>query len=180
MKFFLWPLGIWLLALLNARAAVLSAAAATLSLLLLLPFTGLDEFARLMMDLGRAFDQDGYSSYGLLVRLGVSDALARGVTLAFGALLLGLTWRRRSFAIAIAASLALAPIVWLDYYALAAVPLAVARPRLSAVWLLPLTTWALPSSGIATDAGLGVGRVLLVFGIVLTVAAVGEAPRRSQ
>ena len=33
----------------------------------------------------------------------------------------------RSFALAIAASLALAPIVWLDYYALAAVPLAVAR-----------------------------------------------------
>ena len=79
-------------------------------------------------------------------------------------------WRRRSFALAIAASLVLAPIVWLDYYALATVPLAVARPRLSAVWFLPLLTWGLPSSGIATDPVWGVGRVLLVFSVVLWIA----------
>ena len=111
-KFFLWPLGLWLLALRNARAALLAAAAAAASLLLVLPFTGLGDFARLMVDLGRAFDQDSYSPFGLLVRLGASDALARGVTLAFGAVLLVVMWRRRSFALAIAASLALAPIVW--------------------------------------------------------------------
>jgi hypothetical protein len=174
LKFFLWPLGIWLLALRNAQAALLAASAAAASLLLLLPFTAVDEFARLMVDLGRAFDQDGYSPYALLLRLGAADALARLVAILFGALLLGLTWRRRSFALAIAASLALAPIVWLDYFALAAIPLAVARPRLSPVWFLPLTTWALPSSGIATGAASGVGRVLLVFGVVFWVAAVDE------
>ena len=43
-KFFLWPLGLWLLAIGNARAALLAAAAAAASLLLVLPFTGLDEF----------------------------------------------------------------------------------------------------------------------------------------
>ena len=51
-KFFLWPLGLWLLALRNARAALLAAVVAAASLLLVLPFTGLDEFARLMVDLG--------------------------------------------------------------------------------------------------------------------------------
>ena len=60
-----------------------------------------------MIDLGRAFDQDSYSPFGLLVRLGASDALARGVTFALGAVLLVVMWRRRSFALAIAASLAL-------------------------------------------------------------------------
>jgi hypothetical protein len=174
LKFFLWPVGLWLLAVRNTRAALLAAAFAAGSFLLLVPFTGLDEFARLMIDLGRAFDQDSYSPFGLLVQLGASDALARGVTLALGAVLLGFMWRRRSFAFAIAASLVLAPIVWLDYYALAAVPLAISRPRLSAIWFLPLITWGLPSSGIATDAYSGVGRVLLAFCVVLLVAARDE------
>ena len=141
-KFFLWPLGVWLLALRRTGAAFLAAGFVAASLLLVLPFTGLDEFARLMVDLGRAFGQDGYSPFGLLMRLGASDATARALTLLLGAVLLILTCRRRSFALAIAASLALAPIVWLDYYALTAVSLAVARPRLSWIWLLPLATWA--------------------------------------
>ena len=176
-KFFLWPLGLWLLALRRAGAALLAAGVAAASILLVLPFTGLDDFARLMVDLGRAFDQDAYSPFGLLVRLGAADSVARAATLALGALLLVLTWRRRSFALAVAASLTLAPIVWLDYYALSAVPLAVARPRLSPVWLLPLATWGLPSSGIATDEVWGVGRVLLVFTIVLAVAESGSSRR---
>jgi alpha-1,2-mannosyltransferase len=170
-KFLLWPLGVWLLALRRTGAALIAAAVAAGSLLLVLPYTGLDEFAKLMVDLGRAFDQDGYSPFGLLVRLGVSDTVARGVTLAIGAYFLVRSWQRRNFALAVAASLVLAPIVWLDYYALTAVPLAVARPRLSAIWLLPLASWGLPSSGIATDEVWGVGRVLLVFGVVLWVAA---------
>ncbi len=54
--------------------------------------------------------------------------------LAVGLALLAGVWRYRSFALAIAASLVLSPIVWLDYFALAAVPLAIARPRLSWIW----------------------------------------------
>jgi hypothetical protein len=169
-KFFLWPLGIWLLATERVRAALLGAALACASLLLVLPFTGLDEFLRMQLDLGRAFDQDAYSIFGLLSQLGANDVAARAVTLGVGATLIGLMWRRGSFALAIAASLVLAPIVWLDYYALAAIPLAIARPRLSWVWFLPLLTWGLPSSGIATDPVWGVGRVLLVFAVVLAVA----------
>jgi hypothetical protein len=68
----------------------------------------------------------------------------------------------------------LSPIVWLDFYALAAIPLALVRPRLSLVWLLPLLTWGLPSSGIATDPW-GVGRVLVVFAAVFVVAARNES-----
>jgi hypothetical protein len=179
-KFFLWPIGVWLLATRRSAAAVVAAGIAAASLLLVLPFTGLDEFTRMLVDLGRAFDQDSYTPFGLLVRLGVSEPAARALALAAGAALLILMWRRRSFALAIAASLALAPIVWLDYYALAAVPLGISRPRLSVVWFLPLATWGLPSSGIAAPELLGVGRVLVVFAIVFAAAERGHSARPSM
>jgi hypothetical protein len=173
-KFFLWPLGLWLLAVGRGSAAVLAAVVAAASLLLVLPFTGLDDFTRMLLDLGRAFDQDAYSPYALLVRLGAQDAVARVLSLGLGAALLVLMWRRRSFTLAIAASLVLAPIVWLDYYALAIVPLAISRPRLSPIWALPLLTWGLPSSGIAAPELWGVGRVIVVFAVVFYVAARAE------
>jgi alpha-1,2-mannosyltransferase len=176
-KFFLWPLGMWLLAVGRAAAALVAAAVAAASLLLVLPFTGLDEFGRMLVDLGRAFDQDSYSPFALLLRLGLPEPAARALAVAIGAALVILMWRTRSFALAIAASLALSPIVWLDYYALAAVPLGIARPKLSAVWFLPLATWGLPSSGIATPELIGVGRVLIVFAIVFVFAERGESRR---
>ena len=173
-KFLLWPLGLWLIAVRRTAAALVAAAIAAASLLLVLPFIGLDAFVRMLVDLSRAFDQDAYSPFALLFRLGVPESAARALAVTLGAFLLFLMWRKRSFTLAMAASLALAPIVWLDYYALAAVPLAIARPKLTAVWFLPLATWGLPSSGIAAPELIGVGRVLLVFAIVLLVAARDE------
>jgi Glycosyltransferase family 87 len=173
-KFFLWPLGVWLLATGRARAAVIGAVIATASVLLVAPFAPLDDYLRTLRDVSRTFDQDSYSLFALLTQLGASDLAARAMGLVLGGALLILTWRLKSFALAIAAALALSPIVWFDFYALAAVPLAIARPRLSLVWFLPLITWGLPSSGIATDPVWGVGRVLLVFAVVLLAAARSE------
>jgi hypothetical protein len=174
-KFFLWPLGIWLAARGRVREAVLAALVAALSLLLVLPFTGLDEYARTLLDLGETFDQESYSPFGLLVQIGVDDRVARGVGLALGAALLLACWRRASFGLAIAAALVLSPIVWLDYYAVAALPLAVVRPRFAAVWLAPLATWGLLSAGIGAGNGWGSARVLLVFAVVFAVVLRGEA-----
>ena len=53
----------------------------------------------------------------------------------------------RSFTLALAASLALTPIVWLHYLVLLLVPLAIARPRFSAIWLVPLLLWLTPLNG---------------------------------
>ena len=174
-KFLLWPLGVWLLATGRARAALVAAGVALGSILLIAPFAPLDEYVRTLRDVSRAFDQDSYSAFGLLTQLGAADVTARAVTLCLGAGLLLLTWRRQSFALAIAAALVLSPIVWFDFYALAAVPLAIALPRLSWVWFVPLVTWGLPSSGIATEPVWGVGRVLVVFTVVLAVAVRGES-----
>lgn len=179
LKFLLWPLGVWLVVTGRARAAVTAAVVAAVSLLLVVPFAPLDEYLRTVRSVTDRFDQDSYSPYGLLIRLDASNVVAHGVTYALGAALLVLTWRRRSFVLAIAAALVLSPIVWLDFYALAAIPLAIARPRLSAVWFLPLLCWGLPSSGIDTDPVWGVGRLLAVFLVVLTVAERSEPERRS-
>ena len=56
---------------------------------------------------------------------------------------------RRSFTCAVAATLALSPIVWLHYLVVLLVPLAIARPRFSLIWLLPVLLWVSPKPGYA-------------------------------
>ncbi len=147
-KFFLWPLGVWLAAIGKARETLVAAAVAGASLLLVLPFTGLDDYFRTLLELGDTFDQDSYSPFGFLVQIGAPETARarrdardrrRAPRCAAGA--------GRASALAVAAALVLSPIVWLDYYAVAAVPLALVRPRLSAVWLVPLATWGLLERG---------------------------------
>ena len=106
------------------------------------------------------------------------DARARR-DLVIGAALLVACWRRASLGLAVAAALVLSPIVWLDYYAVAAIPLAIVRPRLSWVWLAPIATWGLLSAGVGAGNGWGSARVLIVFGIVFAVIVRGERQAES-
>src|SRR5207249_12246693 len=52
----------------------------------------------------------------------------------------------RSFTFSVAAALALTPILWELYLLLLLVPLAAARPQFSAIWVLPVVLWVVPSS----------------------------------
>ena len=72
-KFFLWPLGVWLAAIGRVRETLLAAAVAAASLLLVLPFTGLDDYVRTLLELGRTFDQDSLSVFGFLVQAGAPE-----------------------------------------------------------------------------------------------------------
>jgi hypothetical protein len=173
-KFFVWPLAVWLFALRRIRGAALAALIAAGSLLLVLPFMGLVDYFDALSALGRHFDQDAYTVFGLLVQLGVGETAARATMILCGLSLVVGTWRFRSFTLAIAASLTLTPIVWLDYFALAAVPLAIVRPILSPIWLLPLLTWGAPGTGLGIGDPLQILRVLLVFTVLLGVAARAE------
>lgn len=173
-KLFLWPIGVWLLATRHVRAAAVAAMTVAASLLLLLPFTHLDEYAETLLRVGREFDGHSYTPYALATRLGLNDVVARVLGSGMGALLLVFTWRRRSFALAMAAALALSPVVWYDYFALAVVPLAIARPTLSLAWFLPLVTWGLPSSAIAASPW-DTALVLAVFAVVFWIAVDGRA-----
>jgi hypothetical protein len=174
MKFFAWPLGLWLLARRSFSAALLAIALGGSALLLVIPFTPLDEYVRVLLELGRAFDQDAYTIFGLVVQAGGSETAGRIATFAVGAALLAGTWRYRSFTLALAAALVLSPIVWLDYFAVAAVPLAIVRPRLSAVWFLPLATWGMSGAGYGTGDTAEIARLLIVFAIVFAIAFVAE------
>ena len=179
-KFLLWPLVVWLAATRRTRDALVAAAVVCASLLLVLPYTGLDAYLRSLLRLGRAFDQDSYTVFGMLVQAGAPESAARAAMLLVGGALLLATWRYRSFTLAIAAALALSPIVWLDYFALAAVPLAVYRPRLSWVWFAPLATWGLEGAGLGIGDFWHSARLLGVFAVVLGVALAAERAAEAE
>jgi hypothetical protein len=68
--------------------------------------------------------------------------LAPGIAACGAGMILGRTGRERSaMGICIAAVLLSTPIAWLHYFALLIVPLALARPRLSPAWAVPLAMW---------------------------------------
>ena len=132
-----------------------------MSLLLLLPYVSIDDYARSLLQLGRGFDQDSYTLFGLLVQSGSLGVGRADPDVGGRPVLLAATWRYRSFTLAIAAALTLSPIVWLDYFALAMVPLAIARPRLSWIWFLPLATWGLSGAGLGIGDPWDIARLLL-------------------
>jgi hypothetical protein len=177
LKFFVWPLGVWLAATHRYRATLVAVGVAAASLLLVLPYVSLDLYARALAQLGRGFDQDSYTVFGLLVQSGASETTARVAMWAGGLVLLAGTWRYRSFTLAVAAALMLSPIVWLDYFAVAMVPLAIARPRLSWVWFVPLATWGMSGAGLGIGDPWDIARLLLVFVVVLAVAFRDEPER---
>jgi hypothetical protein len=97
---------------------------------------------------------DSCSLVGVASQLGLARGAAAVMMVAVGGALLAMGWLygrrcddRRAFTCAIAAALALTPIAWVHYVWLLLVPLGLAQPRFSAIWLLPLVTWLVPRSG---------------------------------
>jgi hypothetical protein len=176
-KLFLWPLLPWLVATRRARAALLSvglAGAVTLVSWAAIGFDGLREFPSLVREATRVQEDDSYALAALLGDAGVPDWAATGASLAVALAALALCVMagrrgddRRSFTLAIVTTLLAAPIVWLHYLVFLAVPLAIARPRLSPVWLAPVALWFTPS-----DNGAWWQTVLafIVAGAVVTAA----------
>jgi hypothetical protein len=153
-KLLLWPLLLWLLGTKRYRAAMLSGAIATIGLLVPWAVIGFDGFLT-YPDLLRTA-QDIYALHGLsaatmlgALGLGAQAAtwvgLAAGTVVAMIAFVVGRKGRDEgSISLAVFAALLASPIVWEHYYALLLVPLAIARPRFSALWMtLPLFRIAL-------------------------------------
>jgi hypothetical protein len=122
----------------------------------LLGFAGLADYPHLLRILAEVEQAEGYSPIALGLSLGLPVGTARGFAVVLGGLVLAGAFvlaRRRdgdrlSLTASIAASLLLSPIVWLHYFVLLLVPLALARPRLTAAWvLLPLPFWFSTTNG---------------------------------
>ena len=152
LKLFLWPLALWLGVTGRIRTALLSCVAVAAFVLVpwaAIGFQGLGGYRDLLADVAR--QQDGsYSLAALAEQFDVATTFARTVSIAVAALLLFLALRaahesgrekrvrdRRSFTLALAAALTLTPVVWNHYLLLLFVPVAIARPRLSGLWVLP-------------------------------------------
>ena len=158
-KLLLWPVFVWALAMRRLRTVALAlglGALVTLVAWAVIGFAGLTEYPDLLERLSEIQSERSYSIVGMASTLGLSEGIGRAVTLAVGlALLVGcvVLARRgdeeRSFTCAVAATLALSPIVWLHYLVLLLVPLAILRPRFSLIWLLPVVLWVSPRPGYA-------------------------------
>lgn len=183
-KLFLWPLLFWLLAVRRTGTAAAAAGVGASSALLAwaaLGFAGLADYPELLRRLADAVQYDGYSIVALGIALGAGDGLSGAASVALGLAVLGvavLAARRRPadegtvFALVLVAALVLSPIVWLHYFALLLVPVAIASPRFSPLWLLPLGFWLIPYQ--ESDGELW--RILLA--LALLAAAVGAALSR--
>ncbi len=146
LKFFLWPVVAWYAVTRRLTPAMIALALAAASLLLVLPFTSLDDYVQLVGNLSDTFDQASYTPFALLVGLGFPDAAAKALTIALGLAVFSLSWNRRSLALAIAAAFLLSPIIWRHYFVVLAVPMAIAFPRLHPAWAIPLGFWLVPGT----------------------------------
>ena len=161
-KLLFWPMFVWMLATRRLRAAGAAfgiGVAVTVSAWAVIGFDGLLEYPDLVRRLSEIQSHRSYSIVGMASTLGLGEAVGRAVALGLGAALLA--WcvvlarqgdEERSFTCAIAATLVLSPIVWLHYLVVLLVPVAIARPRFSLIWLLPVLLWVSPRPGYADGA----------------------------
>ena len=190
MKIFLWPLTVWLAASRRVVAAAWSVAIAVGALLLswaVVGFRGFTEYPDLVRRLSDRMDERGYTVYALGVDLGLAPGVARAlwIALAVATLLATIALARRgddlrAFVLALTAAIAFSPIVWLHYFALLLVIVAVVQPRLGPMWFigLPLqvfiTTGVYNGSTFQTAAMLGAAALT----VALALSARSAVPRQ--
>jgi hypothetical protein len=168
-KLFLWPLVVWLACTRRASAFFLSLTFTVLWSVVgwtAVGFEGIGDFAETTRQNVEAFDQDGVSVAAVAASLGLSGS--RYIALAAGLVALGVATARRrrdveTFTWALIAALLASPIVWMHYFALLLIPLALVTPRWTLIWLLPFATFPL-----AVDAPVGVLFVLAIGAWVTT------------
>ncbi len=144
-KLFLWPLLVWLLATRRYRSfavALASVAAGVLGPWALIGFDGIMTYPDLLQLAEEIYATHSYSVATIFSALGADPhvagrgALGIGVGIAAVAFYAG---RQRadstSLSLAVLAAIIGSPIVWPFYHALLLVPIAIARPRFSGLWV---------------------------------------------
>jgi hypothetical protein len=179
-KLFAWPLFVWLLATRRLRTAATAAAAALILLVggwAAIGFAGLGGYPHLLRVLSRVEAVQSYSLAGLLrvdggAATALTGALGLAVVVAVVLAARGPDGDRRAFAVAVAGALLATPVLWLHYLVLLYAPIALARPRLSALWFAPLAFWVTP---IAHSNG-SVWRTCFVLAVAALIVVRSLAP----
>jgi hypothetical protein len=159
LKVFLWPLVLWFAFTRRLETAIRTIGlivVSTLAAWAVLGFKGFLDYPRVLLILDRLLDGKGYSLVALGRSLGVDATVARSFPWIAGALLFAviavrgrqILTDRETFALAVGATLALSPIIWLHYFVLLFIPIALAAPRLSLLWAIPLLLWVDPGQSI--------------------------------
>ena len=184
LKVFLWPLEIWLVLTRRTRAAVLAAGFAVALAAVswaAIGFAGIGDYPGLLRRLANEESTSSYSVVALGVRAHLPLLAARIISvLVTLALLAAAAWvardERRSprdrdiatLTITLAAALAASPIVWVHYFLLLLVPLALTRPRLSLLWFVPFAFQPVGEAawpaGDARNLGLALAATLVILG----------------
>jgi hypothetical protein len=184
-KLFLLPLTVWYVATRRLRAAgvaLVAAVALAVGGWAAIGFADIGSYPKLLRIDTRIQEGNGYSVRTVGLSLGLTATQAQALALAIFALLLAacavVSWRgneRGGFALALVASLTLSPIVWQQYFLLLLVPIALASPTLTPVWLLGLTFWLAPIEG-HTARDLVVAWATAAAAVALAL----RAPRQSE
>jgi Glycosyltransferase family 87 len=185
-KLFLWPVAVWLMATRRVSTAVATVGAAVaLCLASWLPigFAGLGVYPQLLHVLTGRWQSHAYSPVAFGLAIGLPARAAAALGLAVGGVVLALAVRtarrpggdQASFALTVAAALLLSPLVWLNYFALPLVPLAIARPTLTRAWALTLPFLFLP--GMANGH---VRLILVALGLLAAITWVAARPAPSD
>ncbi len=190
MKLVLWPLGIWLAATRRYAATAWATGCAAILILgpwALIAFDGFGAYPALVTRLSATMDDRAYSVYGVALDLGAPSTVARlawvvvAVSLLVGVVVTGRRGDdRQAFVLAVAAALAVSPIVWLPYFVLLSVVVAVAQPTLGLLWFVPLGMWvtAGPYVPALTESAGTVGIAALT--VILALRALVHESRNAR
>ena len=161
LKPFVWPLALWLLATRRWRAAgcaLISGLALNLLAWGVVGFNEIHTYLRLSGKVTDALWRGGYSMLAVAHHLGFGrDAadvllLVVAASVSLGVIYVGFFRRqeREAMVLAILLMLVASPLVWSHYFTLLLVPLALTRPRLTAIWAAPILIWLCPPrTGVA-------------------------------
>jgi hypothetical protein len=153
-KLFLWPLLFWQLGTRRYRAAATTTALAAIGVLVpwaVIGFDGFLAYPDLLRVAQEVYAVHGQSTATILGALGLETepatrgGLAAGLAVGVLAFVVGRRGHdEASVSLGILAALAASPVVWEHYFAFLLIPIAIARPRFSALWMtLPLFQLAL-------------------------------------
>jgi hypothetical protein len=186
LKLFVWPVVVWLLATRRYGAAAIAAGVAgvlTFGAWAAIGFDGLTRYPELLRRLTDVVADRGLSLVALGSELGLPDVVAGALPWVIGlALLAAVVLAARTpggdalaYSIAIVASIALTPIVWLHYFALLVLPLAVMRPRFAWPWILLWVFWLMPDQENQDE----LWRIVLAAGVTgVLVGLLARSTRR--
>lgn len=179
-KLLLWPVLVWSLATRRLRLAAWAAGAGAVVVLAswsVIGFKQIWEYPGVLQRLGELMDGRSYTVYALGLDLGLPDAVARVSWMLLGVGVLAsvvLVARRgderRAFILAIAAVLACSPIVWIHYFTLLLVVVALAEPTLGPIWFVGLGMQLVVSTGVENGSTFQTAAVLLLAALTVALA----------